>query len=142
MWFRRAKRVTGRKRYILVDTLGLPIAGRVEPANVSDKKSGGRLITGLGLHWAAIRTVIAGERHKSKKLAAEIRRREGWKLVIVKRSECTFKITGLTWIIERTFAWLGRSRRLAKDYERHVQTSETMIDIATVRMMINKLAPS
>ena len=65
-----------------------------------------------------------------------------WKLVIVKRCECAFKITGLTWIVERTFAWLGRSRRLSKDYERLVQTSETMIDIATVRMMINKLAPN
>ena len=136
------KRVKGRKRYLLVDTLGLPIAKRVEPANVSDKKGGGRLIAGLGLLWATIRTVIADGGHKSKKLAAEIKRREGWKLVIVKRSECAFKITGLTWIVERTFAWLGRSRRLTKDYERLVQTSETMIDIATVRMMINKLAPN
>ncbi len=48
----------------------------------------------------------------------------------------------MTWIVERTFAWLGRSRRLSKDYERLVQTSETMIDIATVRMVIKKLAPN
>ena len=52
------------------------------------------------------------------------------------------KITGLTWVVERTFAWLGRSRRFAKDYERRPQTSETMIDIATVRLMINKLVPN
>ena len=122
------KRVKGRKRYILVDTLGLPIARRVEPANLSDKRGAGRLIADGG--------------HKSKKLAVEIKRREGWKLVIVKRCECAFKITGLTWIVERTFAWLGRSRRFSKDYERLVQTSETMIDIATVRIMINKLTPN
>ena len=136
------KRVKGRKRYILVDTLGLLIAKRVEPANVSDKKCGERLIAGLGSLWPTIRTVIADGGHKSKKLAAEIKRREGWRLLIVKRSECAFKITGLTWIVERTFAWLGRSRRFAKDYERGVQTSETMIDIAAVRLMINKLAPN
>ncbi len=136
------KRVKGRKRYLLVDTLGLPIARRVEPANLSDKRGAGRLIAGLGSLWATIRTVIADGGHKSEKLAAEIKRREGLKLVIVKRCECAFKITGLTWIVERTFAWLGRSRRLSKDYERLVQTSETMIDIATVRMMINKLAPN
>ena len=136
------KRVKGRKRYLLVDTLGLPIAKRVEPAYLSDKKGGGRLIAGLSLLWATIRTVIADGGHKSKKLAAEIERREAWKLVIVKRSECAFKITGLTWIVERTFAWLGRSRHLTKDYERHVRTSETMIDIAAVRLMINKLTPN
>ena len=96
------KRVKGRKRYLLVDTLGLPIAKRVEPANLSDKKGGARLISGLGLLWSTIRTVIADGGHKSKKLAAEIKRRGGWKLTIVKRSECGFKITGLTLIVELT----------------------------------------
>jgi putative transposase len=50
-----------------------------------------------------------------------------------------FKITGLTWIVERTFAWLGRNRRMSKDYEYAVQTSETMIDIAAIRLMLNRL---
>ncbi|MGI9450781.1 MAG: hypothetical protein ACR2QH_09125 [Geminicoccaceae bacterium] len=63
-------------------------------------------------------------------------------LVIVKWSESAFKITGSIWIVERTLAWLGRSRGFAKDYERRIQTSETMIDIAAVRSMINKLAPN
>jgi putative transposase len=62
--------------------------------------------------------------------------------VIVKRRERAFRIVGLTWIAERSFAWLGRSRRLAKDYEYRVQTSEVMIDIAAVRLMLNRLAPA
>ena len=136
------KRVKGRKRYLLVDTLGLPIARRVEPDNLTDKRGAGRLIAGLGSLWATIRTVIADGGYKSEKLAAEVKCCEGWKLAIVKRCEGAFKITGLTRIVERTFVWLGRSRRLSKDYERLVQTSETMIDIATVRIMINKLAPN
>ena len=50
-----------------------------------------------------------------------------------------FKITGLTWIVERSFASLGRNRRLSKDYEYRVQTSETMLDIAATRLMLNRV---
>jgi putative transposase len=52
-----------------------------------------------------------------------------------------FKITGLTWIVERSFAWLGRNRRLSKDYEYSVQTSETLNEIAATRLVLNRLAP-
>ena len=69
-------------------------------------------------------------------------RDHGWTLQIVKRRQRAFKIAGLTWIVERTFAWLGRNRRLSKDYEYAVQTSETMIDMAAIRIMLNQLAPA
>ena len=59
----------------------------------------------------------------------------------MKRRQRTFKITGLTWIVERSFAWLGRNRRFSKDYEYRMQTSETMLDIAAPRLMLNSLAP-
>jgi putative transposase len=52
-----------------------------------------------------------------------------------------FKITGLTWIVERSFAWLGCNRRLSKDYEYSVQTSETLNEIAATRLVLNRLAP-
>ena len=92
--------------------------------------------------WPTIRTVIADAGHESQKLAAAIQRHEGWRLVIVKRSELAFKIVGLNWIVERTFGWLGRHRRLSKDYEFKVQTSETLIEIAAIRTMLNRLAPA
>jgi putative transposase len=136
------KRVKGRKRHIVVDTLGLLIASRVEPAGMSDRRAGARLVAGLAPLWPTICTVIADAGHESQKLAAEIKRREGWRLVIVKRSEPAFKIVGLNWIVERTFGWLGRQRRLAKDYEYKVQTSETLIEIAAIRTMLNRLAPA
>jgi putative transposase len=63
------------------------------------------------------------------------------KLRITKRARRAFKITGLTWIVERTFAWLGRNGRFSKDYEYRVQTSETLLEIATIRLMLNRLAP-
>src|SRR5246127_5160688 len=61
------------------------------------------------------------------------------KLQIVKRRQRAFKIIGLTWIVERSFAWLGRNRRLSKDYEYSVQTSETLIEIAATRLILNRL---
>jgi len=59
---------------------------------------------------------------------------------IVKRRQRAFKITGLTWIVERSFAWLGRNRRLNEDYEYCVQSSETLIEIAATRLFLNRLA--
>jgi hypothetical protein len=91
--------VKGRKRYLLVDTLSLPIASRVEPAGMSDRRGGARLVAGLSLLWPTIHTVIADAGHESRKLAAEIKRYEGWKLLIVKRSDRAFKIVGLNWIV-------------------------------------------
>jgi len=136
------KRVKGRKRHILVDTLGLMIANRVEPANISDRRAGNRLLAGLSPLFPKIRTVMADAGHDSRKLARELMREAGWKLQITKRGQRAFQITGLTWIVERTFAWLGRNRRFSKDYEYRVQTSETLLDIAATRLMLNRLAPA
>jgi putative transposase len=98
------------------------------------------LLGGLRPLFPNIRTVIADAGHQSRKLARHLRQ-DGWKLQIVKRRQRAFKITGLTWIVERSFAWLGRNRRLSKDYEYSVQTSETIIEIAATRLMLNRLAP-
>jgi putative transposase len=133
------KRVKGRKRHILVDTFGIPIACRVEPANMSDRVAGARLVHGLSPLFPAISTVIADAGHESRKLAQQLRRENGWKLQIVKRTQRAFKAIGLTGIVERTFAWLGRNRRFSKDYEYSVRTSETIIDIAAIRLMLNRI---
>lgn len=96
------KRVKGRKRHTLVDTLGLPIVSRVEPANMSDRRAGARLLGGLGPLFPRIQTVVADAGHESRKLARELLRQNGWTLQIVKRRQRAFKITGLTWIVERS----------------------------------------
>ncbi len=92
------KRVKGRKRHILVDTLGLPIANLVESADTSDRRAGARLLAGLAPLFPRIQTVIADAGHESRKLARELMTKEGWELQIVKRRQRAFKITGLTWI--------------------------------------------
>jgi len=90
------KLVKGRKRHILVDTLGLLIACRVEPANISDRRAASLLLGGLGLLFPNIRTVMADAGHESRKLARQLKRDVGWKLQIIKRRQRAFKITGLT----------------------------------------------
>ena len=134
------KRVKGRKRHILVDTFGQLMACRVEPADISDRKAAGLLLGGLRPLFPNIRTVIADAGHESRKLTRQLLNQDGWRLQIVKRRQRAFKITGLTWIVERSFARLGRNRRLSKDYEYSVQTSETLIDIAATRLILNRLA--
>jgi hypothetical protein len=73
--------------------LGLPLANRVEPANMPDPVAGARLLAGLALRWPTIRTVIADAGHKSHKLAGQLRR-DGWQLRVFKRRQRVFAIAG------------------------------------------------
>jgi transposase len=141
-WFRRAQARKGTQTpHLGRHTLGLPVANRVEPANTSDRRSGALLLGGLSALFPRIRTIIADAGHESRKLAQSLKQHQGWQLRIVRRRQRAFKITGLNWIVERSFAWLGRNRRLSKDYEYRLQTSETMIDLASIRLMLNRIAP-
>jgi len=97
-------------------------------------------LAGLAPLWPTIRMVIADAGHESRKLARQLRR-DGLDLQIVKRKPRPFKVAGLTWIVERSFAWLGFNRRLSKDYECYVQTSETLLDIAAICLMLYRVAP-
>ena len=109
---------------------------------MSDRRAARGLTAGLSPLWPEIHTVIADAGYESKSLAQDLRDRNGWRLVIVKRKEQAFRIAGLNWIVERSFGWLGRQRRMAKDYEYRVQTSETFITIAACGQMIRRISPT
>ena len=108
---------------------------------MSDRRAAARLLGGLGPIFPTIKTVIADAGHQSRKLTRRIKA-EGYELRIVKRRKRAFEVVGLTWIVERTFAWIGRYRRMSKDYEHRVQTSETLIDLIAIRLMLNRLTKS
>jgi putative transposase len=108
---------------------------------VSDRRAAERLLGSLGPIFPTIKTVIADAGHQSRKLARLIKA-EGYELRIVKRRKRAFEVVDLTWIVERTFAWIGRYRRMSKDYEHRVQTSETLIDLIAIRLMLNRSTKS
>jgi hypothetical protein len=87
-----------------VDTLGVILTSRVEPASIPDQRAGAQLLGGLRPFFPASRTVMVDAGHQSRKLARALRRHEGWQLVISRHGQRAFKIKGLTWIVERRFA--------------------------------------
>ena len=139
-----AKNVPGRKRHILVDTNGLLLAALVHPGSVQDRDGARLLLFGLpampschrlGLIWAD--GAYAGE------LVQWVQQQCGWELRIVSRApdQKGFCALPRRWVVERTFAWLGRNRRLSKDYEGVVQTGECLIYLAMIRLMLRRLRP-
>jgi putative transposase len=138
-----AKLVKGRKRHLLVDTLGLPIAWYVTPADLSDLQGARRLLGGLAYFVPRLKKIWADAAYWGKELADWCRQQgDGWELEIVERGPGThgFQVQPRRWVVERSFAWLSRNRRLAKDYERMVQTSEALIEVAAIRLRLRRVA--
>ncbi|MGH3781114.1 MAG: IS5 family transposase [Pseudonocardiaceae bacterium] len=139
------KRVRGRKRHLLVDTLGLMLVGIVHSASVQDP-AGAKLVLGgirrrfplLGLVWVDggyVNSVDAG-------LVRWADENEGIDIVAVPRNADMkgFQVLPRRWVVERTFGWITRCRRLARDYERKTAHAEAMIQIAMIRLMGARLA--
>jgi putative transposase len=116
------KRVKGRKRHLLVDTLGIPISYYVTPANMHDTQGARRLLAGLKYFVPRLKTIWADQAYRGQELARWCQLQGGWELEVVKHSPGAHNSNkqGERWIVERTFGWLSRNRRLSKDYERKV----------------------
>lgn len=138
------KRVKGRKRHLLVDTLGLPISISVTPADTHDKVGAWRLLAGLKPLVPRLAKIWADGAYTSAKLARWCEGYGSWDLEIVGRDPETrgFAVQPRRWVVERSFAWLVRNRRLRIDYERKLQTSETLIEVAMIRLLLRRLAKS
>lgn len=142
--FDAGKKITGRKRHTLVDTLGLILKVIVTAGNVQDRDGAQRLLEGLVEQEAVIQRLklVWADGSYRGDLIAWIEDSFGWKLEIVEKpkEQSGFQILPKRWIVERTFAWLVRQRRLARDYERLPQSSESFIYIAMIRLMVRRLA--
>ena len=135
------KKVKGRKRHIAVDTLGLMCAIVVTAANVSDGSGACRLLDQLSpAKFPRLKGACGDGRYNDKKFIAKLQRRE-LELEVKTRPPGAkgFVLLQKRWVVERTFAWLGFNRRLSKDYERHVWSSETRVRIAAIGMMLRRL---
>jgi putative transposase len=140
--FDAAKRVKGRKRHIVTDTQGLPLAVLIHAANVQDNHGAVPLLGLLRRTFPKLRHIFADRVYRGDKLRNAIAAFGRWTIEIVTRSERvgTFKPEPKRWVIERTFAWLGRNRRLAKDFEKTIASAEAWFLIASVRLLARRLA--
>jgi putative transposase len=136
------KNVKGRKRHLLVDTLGLPLSVYVASADVQDRVGARCLLAGLKPFVPRLKKIWADGAYGGKELAKWCEEQGGWELEVVERDKEAkgFEVLPKRWIVERTFGWLRRDRRLTKDYERKAQTSETLIKVAMIRLMLRRLA--
>jgi putative transposase len=133
----------GRKRHIVVDTLGLLLVVVVHAASIQDR-DGAKLVLGkLRGRFPRLRVIWADGAYAGQ-LVAWARALGGWLLEIVRRPEgaTVFQVLPKRWIVERTLAWLGRCRRLSKDYEGLAETSETWVQIAMIHLMLRRLKPA
>lgn len=136
------KCVKGRKRHLLVDTLGLPIAAYVTPADVHDTVGARKLLAGLAPFVPRLKKIWADAAYRGKELAGWCKAQGDWDLEVVERTSGVrgFSVQSKRWVVERTLGWLSRNRRMSKDYERKVQTSETFIEVAATRLLLRRLA--
>lgn len=138
--FDGAKKVNGRKRHIVVDTLGLLLAVVVHEGSLSDRDGARLVLAEVRLLFKRIRTIFADQGYTGRVIAFA---HETFHLTIaiVNRIEArAFHVLPKRWVVERTFAWFGFYRRLAKDYERHPEHSEAFVYLAMSNIMLQRLA--
>jgi len=137
------KQVKGRKRHILVDTLGLLIAVVVTAASTQDRDGAKTLLTQVKTQMSRLQRIWADGAYRGE-LIEWVQEHCGWVLEIVMRVEGAvgFQVLPRRWVVERTFGWLNSSRRLSKDYEYLPKQSEAMIQVAMMRLMLKRLAPA
>ena len=138
------KKITGRKRHVLVDTLGNILALKVTTADVQDRDGAKLLLSVLTIAFGWLKLIWADGGYTGKLIdhVAEIPRHRRVKLEIVKRSDDVkgFKVVPKRWIVERTFGWLIQSRRLIRDYEVKIAHSEAMIYLSMSKRMLARIA--
>jgi len=136
------KKINGRKRTILVDTMGLLLCAVVHSAKRSDQKGLTLLATWFAAQWACLKLIWTDSTFGGKVFTAWVKENWDWTLEVVKKKEGQqgFEVLPKRWVVERTFAWFGRYRRLSKDYEYLPTTSETMLYAAMVNIMLRRLA--
>lgn len=140
------KKIKGRKRHLLVDTLGLLMAVIVTGANADDGSAAPQLFCTVSPQkFPRLQTIFGDNKYRNKKLDAWLKKeRPGWSIEITMRPENSSGFTPVRkrWVVERSNAWHGRSRRNSKDYERRPESSAAMIQISHIHVMLRRLRPA
>jgi transposase len=140
---RRCAEITGRKRHILVDTLGLLLGVSVHAADIQDRHGAYDLLRRARRRFPFVERIFADGGYQGPKMAKTVAATGCWKIEIVKRSDLhRFVVLPKRWIVERTFAWISRNRRLMRDFERYTRTVAAFVRLAMVRIMLKRLTRS
>lgn len=139
--FDAGKKINGRKRHLLVDTLGLLLRGIVHPASVQDRDGLALLLVRIRRRFPFLALLFADGGYQGE-VAAATAGKERLELAIVKRSDRAqgFVLLPRRWVVERSFAWFGRNRRLARDVEHLIASSTAMLYLAAIRLLTRRLA--
>lgn len=136
------KKIKGRKRHIVTDTLGLLVGLLVHGADIQDRDGAPGVLESIRHTFPWLRHVFADGAYGGPKLHRALADIGDWSVEIIKRSDAAegFEVLPRRWVVERTFAWLGRCRRLAKDWEKTIASAEAWILIAHIRLVTRRLA--
>jgi transposase len=140
--FDAGKHGKGKKRHVLVDTLGLVLQTIVHSANIQDRDGGITLLTALGERFPLLAELFADGAYQGPQFREGVAKvRPELAIVIVTRSDQVKGFVALPkrWIVERTLAWLNRNRRLAKDFENRIRYALAFVRLASIRLMVRKL---
>jgi transposase len=135
------KKIKGRKRHILTDTLGLLVAAIVHTADIQDRDGAPQVLASIRASFPWLRHVFADGGYAGEKLETALKGKGDWTLEIIKRSDTAqgFVLLPRRWVVERTFAWFGRNRRLAKDFETTIESSTAWLLLASVQLMTRRI---
>jgi transposase len=140
--FDAGKSIKGRKRHIVTDTAGLLVGLVVHGADIQDRDGAVTVLKSVRHRYPWLRHIFADGGYGGEKLKGQLQRLGQWTLQIIKRSDRTkgFEVLPRRWVVERTFAWMGRCRRLAKDFEKSIASAEAWIIVANLRLLTRRLA--
>jgi putative transposase len=140
--FDAGKKIKGRKRHILTDTQGLLVGAIVHTADIQDRDGAPDVLSSIRHNFPWLRHVFADGGYAGDKLRDALAKIGTWTLEIIKRSDTAkgFKLLPRRWVVERTIAWLNRNRRLAKDFERTIESATTWLFIASVNQITRRIA--
>jgi len=139
-----AKKVKGRKRHIVTDTTGLMVGAAVHPADVQDRDGAPLVIEAIHDLFPWLRHLFADSAYSGDKLLEALAKFGRWSIEIVRRMADTvgFEVLPRRWVVERTLAWLNRNRRLAKDFEASIESAKAWVYVASVQLIIRRIACS
>ncbi len=131
------KRIRGRKRHIVTDTTGLLVGLEVHSAGTQDRDGAPDVLRAVAARYPMLRHIFADGGYAGPKLRDALKAIGRWTVQIVKRSDTArgFEVLPRRWVVERTLAWLGRCRRLSKDWEKSIASAEAWVTIAHIRRL-------